>query len=459
MAFTPGEEDYEFAIDNLNDLKFNQERFIKEVFDNKYILIVGNEVILNTKVEPTGDVYQYLLRHINRSLHAKYKNFSEVTQHYNEMIDPIRNLLMHEEFKRSMVVDDISEELQALLRTKLFKFIITTTFDSYMEILMRDIWGDRLRIVNIWDQSSLSSFYNRLGEYEDRAAYNEPTLIYAFGKCEEMEGRKYARDDFDYILTIEQWMSLDKRSDRMMKFIQSKRLLSLGCKFDDWYFRFFWFILKREREKQHEGEIAIAFDDQDRSDRNLQKYLFNTRIVTHGNARAFMREVTKAFTSSAPDNPYRDFVLQYRRRGVIFFSYCNEDKKIALEIYQKLRQIYPDLWFDQEKIIGGDDYDAEIRYGIEHAKVFIPLLSSHVMADLRNGRIDNYYNKEWMLAAKRNQELPIIPLAADGYQLRESYHQEFERIIGKSLTGIDLTEPDAFNYLKKAIDNYLGKEK
>ena len=32
MAFKPGEEEYEFAIDNLNDLKFNQERFIKEVF-------------------------------------------------------------------------------------------------------------------------------------------------------------------------------------------------------------------------------------------------------------------------------------------------------------------------------------------------------------------------------------------------------------------------------------------
>lgn len=31
MAFKPGEEEYEFAIDNLNDLKFNQERFIKEV--------------------------------------------------------------------------------------------------------------------------------------------------------------------------------------------------------------------------------------------------------------------------------------------------------------------------------------------------------------------------------------------------------------------------------------------
>lgn len=203
MAFTPDEEDIDYALNNLQDLKFNMEESIGRVFNNEYILIIGSEVMLKPAVEPSGDINNYLLRHINRKLKSDYKNFDELMQHSGTGIDPIRNLLSWDRFKRSMVVDDISEELQGLLRTKLFKVVITTTFDSYLEILMRDIWGSRLRVVNVWDTSSLSSFYDRLAEYKEVRDYYEPTLIYAFGKCEEKEGCFYARKDFEYIQTIE----------------------------------------------------------------------------------------------------------------------------------------------------------------------------------------------------------------------------------------------------------------
>ena len=65
-----------------------------------------------------------------------YENFNEVIQHSNVEIDPIRNLLSWDKFKESMVLADLSEELVGLLKTKLFKVIITTTFDNYLEILM-----------------------------------------------------------------------------------------------------------------------------------------------------------------------------------------------------------------------------------------------------------------------------------------------------------------------------------
>ena len=221
-----------------------------------------------------------------------------------------------------MVVDDVSEELQGCFAL-LFKIVIATTFDSYLEILMRNIWDSRLRVVNVWDTASLSSFYNRLAEYKEVRDYNEPTLIYAFGKCEEKEGCFYARKDFEYIQTIERWLEFDKHENLMMQFIQSKRLLSLGCKFDDWYFRFFWYILRREELKQRDGDIAIAFDEDDRSDQKLQNYLKNSRVITKTDtdARKFMGQIAKALTSMDTDNPYRELMLSYRRRGKIFFSY------------------------------------------------------------------------------------------------------------------------------------------
>ena len=462
MAFTPDEEDLDYAIDDLQALEFNTEQAIGHVFNNEYILIVGSEVVLKKKVEPSGDVGDYLLRHVNRKLkYSNYMNFDEVMQHSGAEIDPIRNLLMWDKFQQSMVVDDVSEELQGLLRTKLFKIVITTTFDSYVEILMRDIWGNRLRTVNIWDASSLAHFYERLAQYKEVKNYNEPTLIYAFGKCEEHEGSKYARTDFEYIQTIERWLELDKRENLLMQFILSKRLFSLGCKFDDWYFRFFWYILRREELKQRDGDIAISFDENDRSDKKLEAYLHNARVITNKNdARKFMIHLTDILTSTKVDNPYRELVLKYRRRGAIFLSYCNDDKEVAQEIYPQLYALYPNMWFDQENILPGDNYNTEIAYGIGHANVFIPLLTRQIAEDLKAGKTNNPYNDEWRMAAERRDkgELVVIPLASEGFSPREDYYHVFENFFGVELSCKGLKEANAISSLQKAIDKCLFGE-
>ena len=37
--------------------KFNTKKFIKKVvLNDKYALVIGNEIVFDTKVEPTGDV-------------------------------------------------------------------------------------------------------------------------------------------------------------------------------------------------------------------------------------------------------------------------------------------------------------------------------------------------------------------------------------------------------------------
>ena len=459
MAFTPDEEYLDYSLDSLQELAFNMEEAIGHVFNNEYLLIVGSEVVLKPTVEPSGDVNDYLLRHINKNLRSNYETFDDVIQHSNNERDPIRNLLSWDKFKRSMVVSDVSEELQGLLRTKLFKVVVTTTFDSYVEILMRDVWGqdesgnDNFRKVNIWDQTSVAAFDHALKRYKEPKDYNEPTIIYAFGKCEEREGLTYAKKDFEYIQTIERWMKLDNRSDIIMEFIKNKRILSLGCKFDNWYFRFFWYILKREEKKQREGDIAIAFNKNDRSDQKLEKYLKNSRVITltDKKPREFMRLMTETLTSTEPTNPYHELVTQYRRRGKIFLSYSNEDKTLAREIFQQLSPLYPNLWFDQEKILGGDNYDEEIRFGINNAKVFIPLLTSHIADDLNSGKTDNYYNDEWRQAAKRQGDLIVIPIAVDGFSPREGYYGKFEVFFGHAISCLEQTDK-----LQKAIDKHLN---
>lgn len=454
MGFIPEEDGLDLMIDNLQDLEFNKEKFVDDVFNNEYILVIGNDVIMNKAVEETGDVNQYILKQLNYILKASYKDFNEVILHSNHLIDPIRNLLNLRQFKYQL--EDISEELREMLCLKLFRVVITTTFDYYLETLMRSIWGNELRIVNICDERSLSDFRNSLKKCREGVEYSEPTLIYAFGRAEKDESKMFARTDNDCIRIIERWMQLDKRSDQMLEFIQNKRLLALGCKFDDWYFRFFWYILKREIGKLGEGEVAITLDARDRSESNLKKFLYRTRVYTHGDARLFMKDISQTLTSTSPDSPFRKQIISYRRKGGIFISYCSKDVLTASQLFFMLRKKFDNVWFDNVSLYGGDNYNTEIEQAIQSCKVFVPILTPQIAKDLGNGDTDFYYNKEWRMAATRKEHLKIIPVAANGYDLRGQYHCEgFEKIVKDQISGVDLMKSDGYNRLIDAIDKYL----
>lgn len=457
MSFTPGKE---FSLDHARDVEFSMEEAIGHVFNNEYILVIGNENILNPeRADGFSDVNKYILHWVNKGLNNScYSSLDEVMQHSNPDIDPIRSLLTDKNFTNSLL-DDVSVELKTMLETKLFKLVITTCCDSCIEKLMGEIWKEKeLNVVNIWDDTSLAEFYKCLAEYKQPKDYNEPTLIYAYGKCEERENLRFAHKDFEYIQTIEKWLNFDKHHNLMIQFIQSKRLLSLGCKFDDWYFRFFWYILRRDEGKQRDGDIAIAFNQEDRSDRNLEAYLKNTRVTIQSsmNTIEFMKKMTMALTSMEDDNPYRNLVLQYRRKGKLFLSYCNKDSELASKIFSQLHKLYPNLWFDQENILGGANYKTEIEYGITHATVFIALLTPQVALDLKNNDTSHFYNDEWRMATKRKKELTIISLATEGFSVREPYYKVFEQIVGEEVSGISLSENNALSKLVKTIDKHLN---
>lgn len=58
--------------------KFNTKKFIRNVLNDRYALVIGNEMILDTKIEPTGDVHQYFLRKVNESSNVQYESYHEI---------------------------------------------------------------------------------------------------------------------------------------------------------------------------------------------------------------------------------------------------------------------------------------------------------------------------------------------------------------------------------------------
>ena len=440
--------------------QFNTRKFIKDVLNDQYALVIGNEIVLDPILEPTKDVQQFFLRKVNEKSNIEYENYNEIALEISEKKNPVRKLI--EDGDIAFRAEDVSKELMSLLQTKLFTTVLTTTTDGFLEAAMRKVWGKDLRVVNIYDKDTVDDFQKALKNYRRGQRYNQPTLIYVFGKLDIDDlAKRYIKTDADAILLIEKWMRMDVESNNeMLDFIRSKRLLSLGCKYDNWYFRFFWYVLtgvnksSDENDYDGRGEVAILLDKNDKAEGKVLKFLDRTDICVHGDASSFVNQITNTLSKESDDAPFRQQINDARKRGGVFISYCNKDALAACQLFFKISAKKYDVWIDNARLYGGDNYEKEIADAISAAKVVIALLSPHIADDLKQNDTSHYYNQEWRMASQFNDKT-IIPLAINGYNLRSDYHKLFEELAKQSVSGIDLMEADGFQKLISSINEKL----
>src|SRR4030042_4358563 len=65
-----------------------------------------------------------------------------------------------------------------------------------------------------------------------------------------------------------------------------------------------------------------------------------------------------------------------RGTKTVFLSYAREDAQKAVDIYEALKSRGHKPWMDKKELVGGQDWQSEIRRAIESAEYFIALLSS-----------------------------------------------------------------------------------
>lgn len=452
--------------------RFNKKKFIKDVLNERYALVIGNEIILNPEVESTRDVQQFFLKKVNESSSIEYQNYNEIALDVSEKINPVRQLIENGDV--TFCAEEVSPDLMALLETRLFTTVLTTTTDGYLETAMKKIWPKEgeLRVVNIYDKDTVDDLQQALKKCRRGMKYNQPTLIYVFGKLDVNDlAKKYIKTDADAILLIEKWMRMDVESNNeMLDFIRSKRLLALGCKYDNWYFRFFWYVLtginKSGDENNYDGrgEVAFSLDKTDKTEGKLLQFLDRTDICILGDASSFINDITNTLTVDSDDSAFRKQVVESRRRGGVFISYCNKDALAASRLFFKLCEKSYEVWLDNARLYGGDDYERDIADAISSAKVIVTVLSPYVADDMQKGKTDHYYNKEWRMA-QQFKDKTIIPLAINGYDLRSNYHRDiYESIVNQQVSGvsdnqdelkIDLMESDGFQKLISSIDKHL----
>ena len=252
-------------------------------------------------------------------------------------------------------------------------------------------------------------------------------MYYICGRVNS-KGKKFVATENDAIEVVARWFS-EKAPACLLNNIRLKGLISVGCKFDDWLFRFFWYVLRKDInpiDSSRKDAVAVSFSSE--SGQKLNDYLRSRNVYTESDPRSFIQKIldhkNQCIKMIADSNA---------QLGGVFVSYPHEDMPIVSSIVERLKEEGFDVWFDSAKLESGDSYNTRISNAIAKCKFFIPILSPQVKSDLTDGHFDRYYiATEWALAKQRTrivdsdaQSIQIMPLAISGYDERAPYHTEF----------------------------------
>ena len=400
-------------------LAFNEECWsllTDNVVKGNYVLVIGNESVLDK--ERTGGISdsKEFFEKIRRKRCREDDDFADMSKY-----DQILDIMKGHKFDSSAV----SGDLMSILKTKCFRVVLTTNYDSYIEIAMREIWGDDLVVRDIFGDSG-SGFDIDNTAKSDEFFDVKPVLYYVFGKADPQKAAKeFAVSDNDLIKVIAKWMSSNTHPKRLMEYLKNKELLAIGCKFSDWYFRFFWYCLREDVSRLKCGKVAMTlnFDEGTASpDVELVKYLKTQKVYTFPHADEFQKILSSRL------NVVKDSLESMRNYGGVFISYASEDSATAALIFSKLKEKGINVWFDSYKLFGGNSYDDRIATAISQCKVFLPILSKQVKNDIHSQNTDRYYIREWELAGQRlkDEQISMVPIMMEGYSTHSDYHRLFE---------------------------------
>ena len=453
---------------------FEEDSFFKGIINDEYILVVGSGIILNREKYPgtNGDINIMMLNAINDDKHTDFETLSDAVSAFPLQISPLYSLLI-EDIKYE--IDDMSPELIKLLKTRYFRYVFTTTPDHYIENLMHGIWDNELRVVNFSNENSTRNFYDAIKA--SKGNYNQPTVFYVFGKAVEGQKNptKFLETDSDAITYIEEWIKIDK-DNPLVSFLKEKRILSIGCNFDDWYHRFFWHILTcnfAREDRRYNDNAVLGYNVG-----KLEEYLSLNNVCVHSDPWSVLHYINHMLTYHNGMTNFTDLLKSKTLEGKVFISYKNDpDRGLALSIFSELsRHSSLKVWLDSSNLLGGQPYNKRIPEAIRFSQIFIPVLTSTIANILNRYTVDEletldvstglpFFIQEWKWARVVNGII-IIPIAFDGYNLRGQEHEKFESLVYGSNasshpSGIYMGSEDNINTtsidkLINSINNALG---
>ena len=395
-------EDYDISFEESESPEWNS--FIDEVVQGNVIPVIGPEVICE-QGNPHQRIIDYFVKYYG--IRKRINSFSElindlgyvaVESNKDNIYLRIDKLLAQMKFQPSTILKEI-------LNIKQFRFVITTSFTPVVEDVMREIWGDELRVMK---------FNNNPQENQDVISdldLNRPTVYYMFGKvCNS--AHRYVITDTDMLEFGSSWVAeTNRRPKNLVNCLKDKYLLMIGNCYSDWLFRFIWYSLR----KSGAGNGLYAYET---VEDDLSLFLLRNKTFLQNPTRKAV-DIMRTKLSKRLETLYATKFDSVEYGVDIFISYSRSDSEIAEKLYLALKQRGKNVWYDKKNISVGGKFMDEIRRGIRKAKYFIPILTENIIKE-RNE--PHAYRNEWdeaievAISLGRNYMLPVCQKNIDFYQ-------------------------------------------
>jgi hypothetical protein len=141
-------------------------------------------------------------------------------------------------------------------------------------------------------------------------------------------------------------------------------------------------------------------------DEMIYFYQRGTRVeLEDTNIAEFLDEVS---TRMEAEGGYAGQTAPLGTRPRVFISYAREDADLASRLFDALQKEYFDPWLDQEKLVGGEDWNKHIRQDLARSDFALLLYSKAFCA-----KRDSYVNTEVEIATERAMSVRgsfLIPL-------------------------------------------------
>lgn len=384
------------------------DRLIEQIVQGNVIPVIGPDILCDCK---EGNIHTMLVEFIaNRyKIGSNPISFSELMFDHDYLKKNKSNkdsiyTQMNIIFAQKKFV--ASKVLKELLSIRQFPFVITTSFTPLVEDVMREIWGNELRVMR---------FNNNPSENHDIKGgtdMRKPTIYYMFGKVGE-SAQRYVLSDTDMLDFCSSWLSDVKRPKNLVDKLKNKYLLILGNTYSDWLFRFIWYSIRKSgnlRELNGGGGL-YAYN---KADDELHHFLERNHIFLKENPKKIVDQIKIRLAERLAQYETTKFdKVEYYTD--IFISYSRSDSKIAESLYNILTQMGKRVWYDRKNISYGGNFIEEIKQGIHTARYFIPIFTHHIEEEKNDPHV---YRNEWDEAITVGNSLGrkyIIPVSEEKF--------------------------------------------
>jgi hypothetical protein len=306
-----------------------------------------------------------------------------------------------------------------------FNLFVSTTFDPLMEKALEKVrFGGRTGTVEICSYDPKEPHKNE--EVSLKRKYPaHPVLFHLMGKL-SVGSDSVVISEEDMLEFVCALQSENRLPTKLFDELQNNHLLLLGCSFSDWLARFFLRAAKRRRLSESRPVVEFVVDDWTLRDDELvlflQHFSRSTRVFRSGNAISFVKELRDRWLARNPNAAImttpaalapQGELAEEMPEGAIFISYAREDRA-DVELLKSNLDIHGlPVWFDRDKLKGGDLYEKKIHRNIKTCALFLPIISERT-----ERRTEGFFRREWKLAAKRTDDIDdsvpfIIPIAID----------------------------------------------